>query len=187
MSCHVLCKYGCVGVGIVAADDNDSGKTVLLRNFGNDSELLLSFELSSAGTDDIETAGVSVFINKGIGELNVIVIDESAGATLEAEKNVVLVGSLQCVIETCDNVVSAGCLSARKDNADNLLLSSCSVLSLNKGNFLFSVSVREKSLDLLLIRYALCCFALAYADVCDAVSEHSGKLRIILISCFLKR
>ena len=122
VSSHVLCKNCCVGVGIVAADDHDRGKAVLLGNFYYDLKLSRRLEFGSAGADDIESAGVSVLIDKIVSHLDIVVVDQSARAALEAEKNVVLVGRFQRVIKTADNVVSAGSLSAGKDHADNLLL-----------------------------------------------------------------
>ena len=60
---EVLSQYSCVGVGIVATDDNDCGDAMLLADFSSDCELFLSLQFGSAGTDDIETAGVSVCID----------------------------------------------------------------------------------------------------------------------------
>ena len=63
----VLCaaKYSAstrrVGVGIVATDDNDCGDAVLLANLlPRSANCSSSLQFGSAGTDDIETAGVSV-------------------------------------------------------------------------------------------------------------------------------
>ena len=183
--CKVLSQNCCIGIGIVAADDNNCGYAMLLANLGNDSELLLSLQLGTAGTDDIESAGISVCVNELIVELYIIIVDQSAGAALETVQYVLLVGSLQCVVETADNVVSARSLSAGKDNAYYLLLGSRSVLALLEGDFLLTVGVREQRFDLVLIRYALCSFAFFYANICDAVSEHARKLRSVLISGFL--
>ena len=73
VSSHVLCKNCCVGVGIVTADDYDSGKAVLLGNFGNNLELLFSLKFGSAGTDDIETACISVSIDESIIKLYIVI------------------------------------------------------------------------------------------------------------------
>jgi hypothetical protein len=43
--------------------------------------------------------------------------------SLEAEKNIILVGCFQCIVKAADDIVSARCLSAGKDHANNLLLS----------------------------------------------------------------
>ena len=97
---------------------------MLPGNFRDDLELFLCFKFCSAGTDDIESACISVCINELVIKLYIIIVDQSGRAALEAEKNIVLVGSLKCIIKATYNVVSAGCLSAREDNAYNLLLGS---------------------------------------------------------------
>ena len=154
--CHILSKDCCVCVGIVAADDDDGGKAVLLGNFYNDLKLCCCLEFGSAGADDIESAGVSVLIDEIVSHLDIVILDQSARAALEAEKNVVLVGRFECVIQTADNVVSAGCLSAGKDYADNLLLGCRGIRAFLEGDLILAVGVREEGLDLFLIRNALC-------------------------------
>ncbi len=122
MSCHVLSKDCCVCVGIVAADDHDRGKAMLLGNFYYDLKLSRCLEFGSAGADDIESAGVSVLVDEVVSHLDIVVVDQSARAALEAEKNVIFISRFQRIIKTADNIVSAGSLSAGKDHADNLLL-----------------------------------------------------------------
>ena len=63
VSSKIFCQNSRVGVGIVAADDNDSIYAVLFANLGNDCELLFGFELGSARADDIKAAGVAVLID----------------------------------------------------------------------------------------------------------------------------
>ena len=159
---------------------------MLFGNFRNDLELILCLELCTSGTDDIETAGIPVCIDVSIIEFDKVIIDESARAALETEKHVILVGSLDGIIQTADNVMSAGCLSAGKDNANDLLLCSRGVGALFKCYLIFSVGVREESLDLVLIGYACRSSAVLNTDLRDTVPEHSRKLRGILVSCLLK-
>ncbi len=160
---------------------------MLLGNLLNNCELIRSLQFRSAGTDDIETAGVAVLIDKCIVKLNIGIIQKTARAALETEKYIVLVGSLQSVIQTADNVVSAGRLTAGEDDPDNLLLGNGSVRTLYEGDLLLAVGVREQCLDLVLIRYTLRRLAFLHANVRDTVAKHSRKFRLILISCFLKR
>ena len=109
---HVLSESSSVCVGVVAADDNDSGKAVLLSICCNCLELLYCLELGSAGTDDVETACVPVCIDELVVELNIIVLEKSVRSLLEAEELVLRVCSLKSVIKTGNNIVSARSLSA---------------------------------------------------------------------------
>ena len=65
---------------------------VLLANFTYDGKLLGGFQFGSAGTDDIKTAGVSVFVDKSVVKDHVIVFDQTAGAALEAVEHVFGIG-----------------------------------------------------------------------------------------------
>ena len=122
MCSHVLSKNRCIGIGVVAADDNDSSDAMLLADLSRNCELLLGLQFGSAGADDIKTAGVPELINVLIFHDDVVVLKESARAALESIQYIVLVGCLQRIIQTADNIVSAGSLSAGQDNAYNLLL-----------------------------------------------------------------
>ena len=186
MGSHVFSQHSGVGVGVVTADDDDGGQAVLLRHFGHDFELFFRFQFGTAGTDDIETAGVPVGVDVLVGEFDVVVIDQSGGAALEAEQDVILVGGLDGVIQTADDVVSAGGLSAGKDHTHNLLLGGGGVAALDEGDFFLAVGVGEEGFDLGLVCYALGGRADFDADLRDAATKHSGKLGAVLISCFLK-
>ena len=52
-----------VGVGVVAADDDDGGDAMLLADALGNGELLLGFQLGSAGADDVKSAGVAVLVD----------------------------------------------------------------------------------------------------------------------------
>ena len=187
MGGHIFGQHRGVGVGVVAADDDDGGQAVLLRHFGNDPELFLSLQLRTAGTDDIETAGIPVLVDVFVGELDEIVVDQSGGTALEAKEYVALVRSLERVVQTADHVMSAGRLSAGKDHAHDLFLRSGGVAALDEGHFVLAVGVGEQSLDLLLVGHALRGFAGLNADLGDAAAQHAGKLGAVSISCLLKR
>ena len=183
---HVLGKHAGVGIGIIAADDYDSGDAVLLADLCGNRELLLGLQLGSSGTDDVEAAGISVLIDILVVKYDELILNESAGAALEANQDVLLVGRLQRVVKAADYVVSARRLSAGKNHAYNLLFRLGGILALYKGNLRLAVGVREKLFDLLLIRHAGSSSSLFNGNLSDTVSKHSRKLRNILISCFLK-
>ena len=89
--CKVLSKNCGIGIGIVAADDNNCGDAVLLANFRCNGELLLGLQLGPAGTDDVESAGVAVLIDVFVVEDQVVVLDQTARAALESVEDVFLV------------------------------------------------------------------------------------------------
>ena len=82
VSGKVLGQNGSVGVGVVAADDDQSGDAVLLAVFGNDGELLLGLQLGAAGTDDVKTAGVAELVDILVVEDDIVVLQQTAGAAL---------------------------------------------------------------------------------------------------------
>ena len=67
---------------------------MLLADFSSDCELFLSLQFCSAGTDDIETAGVSVCIDILVIKNKIIVFDQTARTVLEAVQYVLRVGCL---------------------------------------------------------------------------------------------
>ena len=94
MSSKVLSQNCCVCIGIVTADNYNRSDSVLLAYLGGNLELLLGFQLGSAGADDIETAGITVLIDVCIIKNNLIVFDQTTGTALETVKNVFLIRSL---------------------------------------------------------------------------------------------
>ena len=66
-----------------------------------------------AGTDDIETAGVAVSVDVVVLKNNEVIVQQTGGAALEADQNVLGVGSLQGIVQAGDNVVAAGCLDRK--------------------------------------------------------------------------
>ena len=67
---------------------------MLLADFSSDCELFLSLQFGSAGTDDIETACVSVCIDILVIKNKIIVFDQTARTVLEAVQYVLRVGCL---------------------------------------------------------------------------------------------
>ena len=183
---HVLGQHSRVGVGIVAADDHDRGQAVSGSHFGHDLELFFRFQLGTAGTDDVETAGVAVFIDKLIRKLNEIIVDQSGGAALEAKEDVVAVRGLERIVQAADHVMPAGSLAAGKDHADHLLLRRGVVAALFEGDFVVAVGVGEEGLDLVLIRHTFGGRADFDGNPGNTAAERRGKFGAVLISCFLK-
>ena len=183
----VLSQNGGVGVGVVAADDDQGVDAVLLAVLGDNGELLLSLQLGAAGADDVEAAGVAVLVDVGIVEDDEVVVQQTAGTALETNQDVLGVGGLQRVVQAAHHVVAAGSLTAGEDHADDLLLGLGGVLPLLEGDLVLAVGVGEQGLDLLLVSDALGGGAVLDADLGDAVSQHTGELGLVLISCHLKR
>ena len=109
---EILSEHSGVGVGVVTADDDDGSDAVLLAYFCDDRKLLIRLQLRSAGTDDVESAGVSVFVDVFVIEDHVIIFDQSDRTVLEAVEHVLFVRRLQGIVQTADDVVSAWCLAA---------------------------------------------------------------------------
>ena len=83
--------------------------------------------------------------------------------------------------------MTAGSLTAGENHADNLLLGLSGILTLLEGDLILSIGVGELCGDLFLICNALGCISILHADFRDTVSEHTGELGGILVSCDLQR
>ena len=71
-----------------AADDDDGGDAVLLADALGNGELLLGFQLGSAGADDVKSAGVAVLVDVFVVEDQVVIFQQAAGAALEAVEDI---------------------------------------------------------------------------------------------------
>ncbi len=125
-----------IRVGIVAADDDNRCKAMLLSRLGRRLELLRSLNLCSARTDDIKPACVAVCIDEGVIKFNAVVVNQSARAALEAEQDILPVRRLQRVIQTGDDIMSARCLAAGENDTNNLLFRCGCIGSLSEIPFL---------------------------------------------------
>ena len=182
-----MLRNGISEICVKNGDATQSVDAVGLAVLNDNSELLLGLQLGTAGTDDVEAAGVAVSVDVIVLEDNEVIVQQAAGAALEADQDILGAQSLQSIIQAADNVVTAGCLATGQDYANNLLLSLGSILTLLEGDLILAVSIGEQSLDLLLISDALGGTAVLNADLGDAVSEHAGQLGSILVSCNLQR
>ena len=151
LGCEVFGQYASVGVGVVAADDYDGVDAQLANDLETLFKLCFFLELGATRTDHVETAGVAIFVDQGVVHLDVLVVDETAGAHEEAVELGIGVLLFQTVVETANHVVTAGSLSARKDDAD---VDGCIFLLLVGGfeaNEGHTVGVGEEGFDLFLI------------------------------------
>ena len=70
----VFSEDASVGIGVVATDDYDSVETELADYFHTLLKLSHFFELCTTRTDHVETTRVAVFIDEGVGHLDVVVV-----------------------------------------------------------------------------------------------------------------
>ena len=146
-------------IGVVAADDDQSLDVELLQDLETGVELLGLLQLGTAGTDDVETACVAVFVDDIGSEFDVFVVNETAGAHEETVEAAVAVDFLDAVEEAADHIVSAGNLSAGEDNAYIDGLAGNGVGIFLEGELGKTVGVGEKFADFLLVGNGMCGFA----------------------------
>ena len=103
----------------IAADDYEGLDVEGLKDFKTLVKLLLLLEFGTAGADDVETAGVAVFVDNLLGKLLILMLYETARTEQEAEKLVLRVELLETVKETGDDVVAATLLSAISADGTN--------------------------------------------------------------------
>ena len=187
VSGKILGQHRGVGVGVVAADDDDGVDAVLLAHARRHGELLLGFQLGSAGADDVESAGVAELVDVCVVKDQVIVFQKTAGAALEAVEDIVGIGCLQGIVQAADHVVAAGSLAAGQDHAHDLLFGLGGVLADLKGYLVLAVGVGEQGGNLFLVGNALGGFAGLNGNFGDTLSEHTRQLGGILVSCNLER
>ena len=183
----VLCSVvfgqnACVGVGVVAADDYESLDVELAQNLDALFKLLFLLEFGAAAADEVEATSVAVVFEQLFGNLDVFVVNETAGAHEKTVEAVFGVELLHFVKQTRDYVVSARSLAAAEDYAhvDGLL---CGLLCGNKLHEGHSVCVGEKFFDFLLIVNALCGSAFLYLH---CTLECFRQFRLIGRSLFLQ-
>ena len=70
----VFSEDASVGIGVVATDDYDSVETELADYFHTLLKLSHFFELCATRTNHVETTRVAVFIDEGVGHLDVVVV-----------------------------------------------------------------------------------------------------------------
>ena len=65
---------------------------MLLANLYGNRKLLFGLQLGSSGADDIKPSGISVLINVSIIKDNILILNQSAGTSLEANQDILFVG-----------------------------------------------------------------------------------------------
>ena len=61
--CILFSKYTCIGVGIVASNDDESFDSEFAKDFNTAFELLFLFEFCASASDDVKASCVAVFID----------------------------------------------------------------------------------------------------------------------------
>ena len=167
LNANVLClvvfgKHTSVGVRVVTTNDNYSLDVEFLKDYKAFFELFWLFELCTTRTNDVEATGVAIFVDNFRSELNIIVVNQTAGAHQETIQTVCLVDSLDAIKQTANHIVSTRSLTTRQNNAYVEL--STSQLALLRvffeGQLRKSISVWEQSLDFFLVGYRLGWFTL---------------------------
>ena len=161
LGCIIFGQYACVGVRVVAADNNDGLNVQLADNIQALFKLLGCFQFRTSATNHVETAGVAILVNEVGRYFYVIVVYKSARTHKETVKAVIGVQAFHLVEQARNHVVTARCLSAAKYNAHVYFFRRhfVALYELNQGH---SVCVGEQFLNLILIVYTLCRSALAH-------------------------
>ncbi len=162
----VFGEHAGVGVGVVAADDDDGLDAEFLADFKTLIELVGLFEFGASGADDVEAAGVAVVVDDVGGELDVLMVDESRWAAEEAVEFAVLIEGLDAVEYAGDDVVAARGLSAGEDYADVEWFGLGSLISFFEGDDGHAVGVGEEFLDVVLVGDGGC--GLAFSESCSS-------------------
>ena len=115
---EVFGEHASVGVRVVTTDDHNGVDAEFADDFETLFELCLFFELRTTRTDHVETTGVAVFVDEGVGHFKILVINKTAGTHEEAVELRSGVLLFETVIETANHVVTAGSLTAGEDDAD---------------------------------------------------------------------
>ena len=159
LCCVVFCEHACVGVRVVATDDDDSLDIELAYDFQAFFKLVFLFKFGTSRAYHVETSGIAVVVDEFSSEFHVVVVYESAGTHEEAIEFVLGIKFLHGVEESGDDVVSAGSLSAAEydTHVHGFMLLFLTLYKLHEGH---AIGVWEEFLYLFLVVYALGGFTL---------------------------
>ena len=146
----VLGQDAGVGVGVVAADDDDSLDVELADDLQALLKLLDFLQLGAARANHVEAAGIAVFIDDLLRQLHVVVIHQTARAEDEAIETVLGVQLLHGVEQTGDDIVATRSLTAAEDDSHVHLLVGNSLAG-NELHERHAVGIREELLDFFLV------------------------------------
>ena len=138
-----LSQDGCVGIGIIATDDDQGGNVVALANFCTDFELFFTFKFCASTSDDVKPTciaigGKIVSVDDSVG-----ILENARGPPLESVEVVLRVCSLQGIKESADDIVPTGGLSAAEDYPDVALFGNTCVVSLCESDLWQTVCTGE--------------------------------------------
>lgn len=89
----------------------------MLANFDAVIELPGLFQFGTTRTDDVETAGVTIFVDDVTRQFLVLAVDETGRTAEETVQFVIRVERFEAIIKAGDNIVTTGGLSAGEDDA----------------------------------------------------------------------
>ena len=176
---EVFTENGSVRVGVVTTDDHDSVELLSLGNSHALLELFFSFELGTAGLDDVESTSVAVGVHDLFVDHDELAVLEARRTAEEAEELRILADALDTVEDTRDHVVSTRSLATGEHDAHVESLAGSSLGSLLHGDVRCTVGVREQSLDLGLVTHGFSSLTLVERDLESAVTESGGEFRLV--------
>ncbi len=182
LGCIVFCQYTCIGIGVVAANDDNGFDVELADDFKTFLKLFNLLQFGSSGTNHVETARVAIFVNDIGCQFHIVMIDQTAGTQDEAKQAIGWIQLLDGIEKTCNHVVATRSLTTTQDDAHIHRLAGC-LLSRNKLNEGHAVGIREQSLDFLLIVNTL--GRSAFFHVYGAF-QSCRQLRLVGCSCYLQ-
>ena len=151
----VFSQHTSVGVGVVTTDDDDGFDAEFTNDFETAFKLVFFFEFGTSGADEVKTAGVAIFVNQFVGEFNVLVVHQTAGAHQESVEFVSGVLFFEFIVETTDHVVSAGGLTSGENDTDVHRSIFFLFVGGDKIHERHAVGVGEEFFDFFLVTHAL--------------------------------
>jgi len=145
-------------------------------------DLLGCLDLGAARADDVESAGIAVFIHELVLDLDILRVDETGGTAEKTEQFRRGISLLDAVIESGDDVVAAGSLSAGKDHADAEGFIDVLVFSLHEGDERLAVGVLEKIFHFGLVGHGLGRLSCLDRDRLELGCENCGQLGRVLVA-----
>ena len=176
---EVFTENSSVGVGVVTTDDHDSVELLGLGNSHALLELFFSFELGTAGLDDVESASVAVSVHDLFVDHDELAVFEARRTAEEAEELGILADALDTVEDTRNHVVSTRSLATGEHHAHVESLTGSGLGGLLHADVGSAVGVGEQGLDLGLVTDGLGGLALHESNFESAIAERYGEFRLV--------